>query len=223
MDIQNKKLQTFLLLLVINFSYITFANDLSNLGLILKSFDTFAFILSTCIGILLLISGIKRLKEHGDNPNSHSKPLGAFATIAVGALCFNLTATLDTVATSVFGENSGYCSAYADLKTSSCFDTSTSEVMKPVEELMNDKGFSAEDQKILIDSVDIAFLMFKVVGILYFIKGLYNLHAEGHKPKDQQNYGRIILGLIAAIMMANGQDTILVIKETLNYVGFDFS
>lgn len=221
MDIQNKKLQTFILLLVSNFSYLTFANDLSNLGLILKSFDTLALILSTCLGILFLIVGVKKLKDHGDNPNSaNSKPKVAIASLLIGALCFNLTGAMDVVTTSIFGENNGYCSAYADLKTSSCFDTSTAEVMKPVEELMNDKGFSAEDKKAIDEVVSNGFLMFKIIGIITFLLTVIQLRKEPEKPAIQQNYGKLVLAMFGSTMMINLQNTILVIQETLLFIGF---
>lgn len=221
MDIQNKKLQTFLLLLVSNFSYITLANDLNNLGLILKSFDTFAFILSTCLGILFLIIGVKKLKEHGDNPNSpNSRAIVPIVSLLVGALCFNLTATMDVVATSIFGENNGYCSAYADLKTSSCFDTSTAEVMKPLEELMNDKGFSAEDKKVIDETVSNGFLMFKLVGIIYFMRSVYQLKVKTDNHSKDQTYGATILKIFASTMIINLQNTVLTIQETISFLGW---
>lgn len=223
MNSLKQNIQAMFILLVTNFTYITFAANptttQSNLSKMLGNIFGMIDILAPALGIMLMIIAIVKLKKNADNPNNPKNVTSSIViTFIASALCFNYQISLDLFVKSTLGESSAYCSAFNET-SSACFDQNASELMKPLEEFLDEKGTNGTHKKELIEKAKNILEILQIAAIVYFIKNIYELKkkSEGASQKD---YPEIIFVLIACALVADLPHTIEMMTETLKYIGF---
>lgn len=228
---QNKNIKSVfnltILSLFIFMSPTAFADDVSNRAAMVSSVYYLVTLIALILGVIMMISSVMKLKRLGDNKNDpKSFPSSIIITMFAGAMAFNYSGSAGTIITSFLGDSdAGYCFVLEDeldknldiYDESSCWDSSNSEILGELTEKVNDMSSGAGDE--LRENAEVIIALFQLIGLIYFLKGLYGLKqvSEGN---GRDGYGKPIITLISSALIIDLPHTLEMLKETINLLGF---
>ncbi len=219
------KIKILSILMAVVLSTTAFADENGRLQII-ASLYYFVTVFATSMGIGLLILGVVRLKKRADNPNDpKSFPSAIIVIMIAGALSFNYSQSAGTMINTLLGNSdAGYCFVIDNARSSgetlreNCWDSSNSEVLDDIEERVNSMSDNAAGTKIK-ENAETIVALFQLIGLIYFLKGLYGLKltAEG---TAREGYGKPIITIMAAALVIDLPHTIEMASATINALGF---
>lgn len=166
--------------------------------------------IGTLLGAFLVFIGIKKTVEFAkDDRNPKNFPSAAIITVFAGGLLLNLNQTLSIGVNTIVGGNDGYC-FYSKTSTeygkfekigegSACFNNAMQVTDNIAKELSGQKNIEITLTNIK-ERLRILFTLLQVIGVIYFIKGIYMLK-EAAEGSNNTGYGKIIIMLIASAII----------------------
>jgi hypothetical protein len=191
-----------------------FDNTLNAVYILVRTFGVL-------LGAILAFLGIKKLVDYSqDQRNPKNSPVSAIVIFFAAGLLLNLNQTMSLVINTIQdGKDNSYC-FYA--KTSgdspfgnggSCFSDAMSLTKELAEKLKNESGTEESVNK-LKEKLRLLFTLFQIIGIIYFIKGIYMLK-EASEGSQQTGYGKIILMIFASALVIDMPHTIDLLINTI--------
>jgi hypothetical protein len=190
---------------------------------------TLTFYIGMFLGLIMFFAAIKRLIEHSKNPNDPRNSVGGVFVLMIGAsLLFGLQDTI-SIATNTLTGKGGFCFNYADKISNSdsssnqvnfksddvaCFNAVESELTK---ELVKELGEGGEDVTIatIANKLTVIFSIMQVIGLIYFVKGIYMLKAISDGTSGgQATYGKVIVLLIVSSLVIDMPNTVDILVQT---------
>lgn len=212
------------LLLLFFSSYISFSADAATTTTTLTaSIYTLTTIIAQLLGITLMVYSLVKLKKSADNPNDPKNfPMAVITTMFVGALMFNYSGTASVSIGSLLGDDGGFCMLAMEEKLdgevgrTNCWKSESSEVMTGITERIeksNGVGSAKKFKEIFVD-----FMKFlQVVGFIYFLKYLYELHKlmQGTSKKELSS---IFVGILFSSLLVDLPHTIEIANTTIQSI-----
>ncbi len=185
------------------------------------------FFISVFLGIFMLYKGITKMMSFSKNPNDPRNSVSSIIVLFVGAsLLVNVHGIVNIMSSTLNGTN-GYCAIYEDVidvgvgmgdqlmpVSGDCFEANTSGLTAELRQSLD--GDNAAKEK-LMHKINILFGILQVVGLAYFVKGIYTLKqiSEGN---NQTTYGQVILMLIMSSLVIDMPNTLEIIQETITQI-----
>lgn len=220
----NNVIKNTAIILTAMLSQIAFANTTARAEIV-SSLYTLVTIFATAMGIVLMIVAVQKLKRRADNPNDPKAfPASIIVTLFAGAMAFNYSNTAGSMIVSLLGsQDAGYCfildaETSGDVLSENCWDASNSEVLKDIEERVNKMSDNNAGTAIK-ENAETIIALFQLIGLIYFLKGLYGLKVTS-EGQSREGYGKPIITLIASALVIDLPHTIEMLQETINYLGF---
>lgn len=176
------------------------------------------------MGAILVFIAIKKMVDYAnDNRNPRNSPIGIIIIMFAGSLLLNLNQTMSIMINTIQGTGEGFC-FYSDAPTKSgelifensesCFSNAKEVTNDLAAKLKNESG-SEETLKKLEDKLRLLFTLFQLVGVIYFMKGIYMLK-EAAEGTQGVGYGKIIMILFASSLVIDMPHTIEILINTIN-------
>ena len=171
--------------------------------------------------VILAFLAIKKLVDYAsDNRNPKNSPVSAIIMFFASGLLLNVDATISSFINTLTGSG-GYC-FYGDLSgndsvygtNSSCFSDAKAISVDLANQLQK-QSENAESVKKLQEKLRMLFTLFQLVGLVYFIKGIYMLKAAS-EGAQQASYGKILLMIIASTFVIDMPHTIDILINTIS-------
>ncbi len=195
----------------------------------LKSIYIVVRSIGTLLGAFLVYSGIKKTVEFAkDDRNPKNFPSAAVVTLLAGGLLLNLNQTMSLAVNSIVGGNEGYCFYTKSTgnygkeqlgQSNSCFNSAMQLTDKIANELSGQQKFEVTLTNIK-ERLRILFTLLQVIGVIYFIKGIYMLK-EAAEGSNNTGYGKIIIMLIAAAIIIDLPHFLDMVINTIREVNKD--
>nr|WP_075498159.1 hypothetical protein [Moritella viscosa]SHO15501.1 Putative uncharacterized protein [Moritella viscosa] len=212
------------LLLLFFSSYISFAADAATTTTTLTaSIYTLTTIIAQLLGITLMVYSLVKLKKSADNPNDPKNfPMAILTTIIVGASMFNYSGTASVSIGSFLGDDGGFCMLAMEEKLdgevgrTNCWKSDSSELMTGITERIeksNGAGSAAKFNEIFVDFME----FFQVVGFIYFLKNLWELHLL-MQGTSQKKLGGVLIGILASSLAIDLPHTLEIVKTTVESI-----
>ena len=177
--------------------------------------------LGVLLGAIMAFMGIKKLIDYAqDSRNPKNSPVSAIVMFFAAGLLLNLNQTMSLVINTI-QDSSGesYC-FYAETggnnpfgNNASCFNDAMQLTDDLAQKLKNETGTEESVNK-LKEKLRLLFTLFQIIGIIYFIKGIYMLK-EASEGSQQTGYGKIILMIIASALVIDMPHTIDMLINTI--------
>lgn len=208
-------------------SQMTFAEASSGRLEIISNIYLLVTTFALLMGIGLLVLAGSKMKERADNPNNpKTTPTAIIITFIAGALAFNFAGSADLMIKSFLGSDASYCFVVADEDarkndngfTNGCWNPESSEILSEVANKVNQMSDSEMGTK-LKENAKLIVALFQVIGLVYFLKGLYGLKmvSEG---TAREGYGKPIITIIASALVIDLPHTLDMMRATINALGF---
>lgn len=173
-------------------------------------------------GLILAFLGLKKLIDYaGDSRNPKNSPLSSLIMFFAAGLLLNINASL-SVFINTLNNSGGYC-FYGDLSgnsdtifgnNSSCFAEAKS-ITKDLANELQKQTENTESVKKLEEKLRMLFTLFQLVGLIYFIKGIYMLKAAS-EGSQQASYMKILFMIIASCLVIDMPHTIKILINTIS-------
>jgi hypothetical protein len=188
------------------------AAEASNFDKTLSSVYILVRVFGALSALILAFMGIRKLVDYSkDDRNPKNSPMSAIVIFFAAGLMMNLDQSMTIMVNTINGSG-GYC-FYGDTSSnttfgndSSCFENAMS-VTDDLAKQMQNKTKTEESMSKLKDKLKTLFMLFQIVGVIYFIKGVYMLKAASEGAQDV-TYGKIIMILIASTLVIDMPHTI---------------
>jgi hypothetical protein len=171
--------------------------------------------------LLLAFLAIKKLVDYAsDNRNPKNSPVSAIIMFFASGLLLNVDATLSMFINSL-NDSGGYC-FYGNTSgtenpfgnDSNCF-TEAQTITKDLAQELQKRSENTESIEKLQEKLRMLFTLFQLVGLVYFIKGIYMLKAAS-EGAQQASYGKIIIMIIASAAVIDMPHTIDLLVNTIS-------
>lgn len=218
----NQLFTLFLIVLSTSISSAASTDAIANQQFIITALYTLVTFIAIFLGVCLIIAGIVKLKHRADNPNDvKSFPAAIITTVLVGSLMINYNSSISVAISSFYGSSADMCfvldasAGAGDYVGSNCWDASNSEVLADIK----DKVSSMDEENKINENAKTLVAMFQLVGLIYFLKGLYSLKlaSEGN---SKETHGKALVVIIASALIIDLPNTIELIRSTLEYLGY---
>jgi hypothetical protein len=200
-----------------------FAAEVTAFDKTLTAFYVLVRTIGALLGGFLAFYSLKKMVDYAkDNRNPKNSPVSILVVMFASSLLLNLNATMSIMINTIQGTGEGYCfysKAPADNgrvtfdNSNSCFSNAMQVTGDLAEKLKKESG-SEETLKKLQDKLRLLFTLFQLVGVIYFIKGIYMLK-EASEGTQGVGYGKIIMILIASSLVIDMPHTIDILINTI--------
>lgn len=173
------------------------------------------------LGAILAFLGIKKLVDYAqDQRNPKNSPISAIVIFFAAGLLLNLNQTMSLVINTIQdGTGQNYC-FYAQTtgetpfgNNTSCFNDAMQVTDDLAARLKNETGTEESVNK-LKEKLRLLFTLFQIIGVIYFIKGIYMLK-EASEGSQQTGYGKILLMILASALVIDMPHTIDMLINTI--------
>ncbi len=175
------------------------------------------------LAIILAFLGVKKLYDFANDNRGDPKnrPAVAIIMLFASALLLDMDKSMSLMINTVTGSG-GYCFYGESVNSnsnpfgndSSCFDNAMSVTEDLAKEMQNETG-AEESIKKLKEKLRMLFMLFQIVGVVYFMKGVYMLKGAAEGAQDV-TYGKILLILFASSAVIDMPHTIDIIVNTIS-------
>lgn len=219
------KIKGFILILIAVGSSFVFADEVAERAKMVAALYQLVTYFALLMGIVLMVLGVVKMKKSADNKNDPKTfPVSIILTFFAGAMAFNYSGSASMMISSLLGsDSSGYCfvlndevSSSLDLHKENCFDASNSEIVGSLVDKVNDMSSGKGD--VLKKNISIIIGLFQLIGLIYFLKGLYGLK-QVSEGSSRDGYGKPIITLIASALIIDLPHTMEMLKNTINTLG----
>jgi len=173
-------------------------------------------------GLVLAFLGIKKLVDYAaDSRNPKNSPMSSIIMFCGSGFLLNVDSTLSILINTI-NDSGGFC-FYGDLSSATdnpfgnnatCFSEAKSITSDLAKELQK-QSENAEAINKLQEKLRMLFTLFQLVGLVYFIKGIYMLKAAS-EGSQQASYGKILIMIIASTAVIDMPHTIDIIINTIS-------
>lgn len=199
--------------------------NISNVEKLITVIFKLTFLIGVFLGSFMFLAGIKKLLENSKNPNDPRNSLGSVVVLLLGAsLLFSLQDSIGIATNTLLG-NEGFCFNYADKinvsatslkfknEGASCFDAGNSDITKTMIDKLDSEGNTKAIEE-LKNKITILFSVMQVIGLIYFIKGIYMLKSIAEGTGGQQlTYGKALLVIIFSSLAIDLPNTLDILLE----------
>lgn len=182
-----------------------------------------AYYFGLVLGTVMFLIGIKKLIEHSKNPNDPRNGLGSVIVLFIGAsMLWSLQSSINLFSNTFNGTGSSFC-VYdnnfegvddADLNKhgAECFNAKDSDITADLRDKLEQKGATASLEE-LNKKIQGFFYVIQSLGLIYFIKGIYQLKAAS-EGSGSSTFGKSLIMIIMSSLVMDMPDTLEIIINT---------